>query len=76
MPSIGTCSSDAGGHTYALEAGDYFRDLDGAMDEWLFKAAPYGNQSEPLSYDLTEIRSLPAGWMEKRMKIEIVHCPT
>ena len=46
------------------------------MDEWLFKAAPYGNQSEPLSYDLTEIRSLPAGWMEKRMKIEIVHCPT
>jgi hypothetical protein len=37
---------------------------------------PYGNQSEPLSYDLTEIRSLPAGWMEKRMKIEIVHCPT
>jgi ubiquinone/menaquinone biosynthesis C-methylase UbiE len=31
---------DAGGRTYALEAGDYFRDLDGAIDEWLFKAAP------------------------------------
>jgi hypothetical protein len=31
---------DAGGRTCAIEVGDYFRDLDGAVDEWLFKAAP------------------------------------
>ncbi|RJP35694.1 MAG: class I SAM-dependent methyltransferase [Phycisphaerales bacterium] len=26
--------------TYAIEVGDYFRGLDGRVDEWLFKAAP------------------------------------
>jgi ubiquinone/menaquinone biosynthesis C-methylase UbiE len=31
---------DAGGQTYALEVGDYFRNLDGEVDAWLFKAAP------------------------------------
>lgn len=31
---------DASGRTYALEVGDYFRDRDGEIDEWLFKAAP------------------------------------
>ena len=31
---------DAGGRTYAIEVGDYFRNLDGEVDEWLFKAAP------------------------------------
>ena len=31
---------DAAGVTYALEVGDYFRDLNGEMSEWLFGAAP------------------------------------
>lgn len=31
---------DANGLTYAIEVGDYFRNLDGEIDEWLFKAAP------------------------------------
>jgi ubiquinone/menaquinone biosynthesis C-methylase UbiE len=31
---------DAAGRTYALEVGDYFRNLDGHVTEWLFKAAP------------------------------------
>ncbi len=31
---------DANGRTYALEVGDYFRNLEGEVDEWLFKAAP------------------------------------
>jgi SAM-dependent methyltransferase len=31
---------DAAGLTYAIEVGDYFRNLDGKIDEWLFKAAP------------------------------------
>jgi SAM-dependent methyltransferase len=31
---------DARGVTYALEVGDYFRDLDGAISEWIFGAAP------------------------------------
>jgi ubiquinone/menaquinone biosynthesis C-methylase UbiE len=31
---------DASGRTYAIEVGDYFRNLDGEVDEWLFKAAP------------------------------------
>lgn len=31
---------DSNGKTYAIEVGDYFRDRDGAIDEWLFKAAP------------------------------------
>ena len=31
---------DADGRTYAIEIGDYFRNLDGDVDEWLFKAAP------------------------------------
>jgi ubiquinone/menaquinone biosynthesis C-methylase UbiE len=31
---------DVNGVTYALEVGDYFRNLDGAVAEWLFGAAP------------------------------------
>jgi ubiquinone/menaquinone biosynthesis C-methylase UbiE len=31
---------DAEGRTYAIEVGDYFRNLEGDVTEWLFKAAP------------------------------------
>jgi SAM-dependent methyltransferase len=31
---------DAGGLTYAIEVGDYFRNLEGEVSEWLFSAAP------------------------------------
>jgi ubiquinone/menaquinone biosynthesis C-methylase UbiE len=31
---------DENGRTYAIEVGDYFRTLDGAIAEWLFGAAP------------------------------------
>ena len=31
---------DASGRTYALEVGDYFRNLQGDVTEWLFSAAP------------------------------------
>lgn len=31
---------DANGVTYAIEVGDYFRNLDGEIDEWLFRSAP------------------------------------
>jgi ubiquinone/menaquinone biosynthesis C-methylase UbiE len=31
---------DAGGKTYAIEVGDYFRDLNGHVSEWSFGAAP------------------------------------
>ena len=31
---------DAAGVTYAIEVGDYFRNLDGEVAEWLFGAAP------------------------------------
>jgi ubiquinone/menaquinone biosynthesis C-methylase UbiE len=31
---------DSSGQTYAIEVGEYFRDLDGEVSEWLFSAAP------------------------------------
>jgi len=31
---------DEHGQTYAIEIGDYFRNLDGEVSEWLFSAAP------------------------------------
>jgi ubiquinone/menaquinone biosynthesis C-methylase UbiE len=31
---------DGDGRTYAIEVGDYYRNLDGRIDEWLFTAAP------------------------------------
>ena len=31
---------DAGGTAYALEIGRYFENIDGRIDEWLFRAAP------------------------------------
>lgn len=31
---------DSSGRTYAIEVGDYFRNLNGEVTEWLFKAAP------------------------------------
>jgi ubiquinone/menaquinone biosynthesis C-methylase UbiE len=30
----------ADGRTYAIEVGDYYREMNGEIDEWLFKAAP------------------------------------
>lgn len=34
------------GLTYAIEVGDYFRDLDGEIDEWHFSAVPLHMRSE------------------------------
>lgn len=31
---------DASGRSYAIEVGDYFRNLEGDVDEWLFSAGP------------------------------------
>ena len=31
---------DGRGKTYAIEVGDYFKNLDGQVDEWIFKTAP------------------------------------
>jgi hypothetical protein len=31
---------DAAGRTYAIEVGDYFRNQDGEIHQWLFTAAP------------------------------------
>jgi hypothetical protein len=36
---------DAFGLTYALEVGDYFRNLDGEVDEWLFARGEQGAAS-------------------------------
>lgn len=33
---------DAAGRTYAIEVGDYFRDLNGEVEEWLFGRGPGG----------------------------------
>jgi ubiquinone/menaquinone biosynthesis C-methylase UbiE len=32
---------DAAGRTFAIEVGDYFRNLEGEVTEWLFSAAPH-----------------------------------
>jgi hypothetical protein len=32
---------DAQGKTYAIEVGDYFKSLNGVIDEWIFTATPF-----------------------------------
>jgi len=52
---------DSNGRTYAIEVGDYFRFLDGEIEEWIFGAAPahlkelYGNFKVPVfNFTLTQ----------------------
>jgi ubiquinone/menaquinone biosynthesis C-methylase UbiE len=37
---------DLNGKTYAIEVGDYFRNRNGEIDEWIFNAAPYQLRSQ------------------------------
>lgn len=38
---------NATGKTYAIEVGDYFKEVNGTLDEWLFKAPPALNYNFP-----------------------------
>jgi ubiquinone/menaquinone biosynthesis C-methylase UbiE len=54
---------DAGGRTYALEVGDYFRNLNGEVDEWLFTGAPAEAKRELPKFRVPRFTRTVSQWL-------------
>jgi ubiquinone/menaquinone biosynthesis C-methylase UbiE len=49
--------------TYAIEVGDYFRNLDGEISEWLFSAAPPEAKQELPKFKVPRFTRTLSQWM-------------
>jgi ubiquinone/menaquinone biosynthesis C-methylase UbiE len=54
---------DEQGRTYALEVGDYFRNLEGEMMEWLFGAAPAEIQAKTARFKTPRFTRTISQWL-------------
>lgn len=54
---------NAEGRTYAIEVGDYFRNCDGEIDEWLFKSAPPEAKQELPKFKVPQFRRTVSQWV-------------
>lgn len=65
--------------TYAIEVGDYFRDLNGEIDEWLFKAAPAAEKQNLPKFRIPRFTRTLSFWLnliiETGFQLEYVHEP-
>jgi len=70
---------DAQHSTYAIEVGDYFRNSDGEIDEWLFKAAPAEVKQGMRKFRIPRFRRTLSEWLnllvETGFKLERVEEP-
>ena len=70
---------DARGRTYAIEVGEYFRNLDGEVDEWLFKAAPEEARGGLAKFKVPRFTRTMSQWLnlliDTGFHIERVHEP-
>jgi SAM-dependent methyltransferase len=55
---------DARGLTYAIEVGDYFRNLDGEVDEWLFGAAALHVKQESPKFKTPRFTRTISQWLD------------
>jgi ubiquinone/menaquinone biosynthesis C-methylase UbiE len=49
--------------TYAIEIGEYFRELNGELDEWLFKAAPADEKRGLRKFKIPRFRRTVSHWL-------------
>ena len=65
--------------TYAIEVGDYFRDRNGEIDEWLFKAAPAEEKRHLRKFRIPRFTRTLSFWLntiiESRFQLEYVYEP-
>lgn len=54
---------DSRGLTYALEVGDYFQNLDGRVEQWLFKAAPASAKAGMPAFKTPRFTRTISQWM-------------
>jgi len=54
---------DANHRTYAIEIGDYFRNRDGEIDEWLFSAAPSEAKAGLRKFRIPRFRRTLSYWL-------------
>lgn len=54
---------DAEGRARALEVGDYFRRLDGEVQEWTFSAAPPERRAEVIPFRIPRFTRLLSAWI-------------
>ena len=70
---------DANRKTYAIEVGDYFRDRNGEIDEWLFKAAPAEEKRHLTKFRIPRFTRTMSFWLnsiiESGFLMEYVHEP-
>ena len=53
----------ADGRAYAIEVGDYFRQLDGEMSEWMFNAVPLDLRSRFRRFRIPRFTHTLSGWV-------------
>ncbi|MCD4701303.1 MAG: methyltransferase domain-containing protein [Candidatus Aegiribacteria sp.] len=53
---------DEKGHTYAIEVGDYFRNMNGEVSEWLFGAAPQEAKTDLLKFKIPRFNMTLSQW--------------
>ena len=65
--------------TYAIEVGDYFRDRNGEIDEWLFKAAPAEEKKDLPKFRIPRFTRTLSYWLNmivnSGFQLEYVHEP-
>jgi ubiquinone/menaquinone biosynthesis C-methylase UbiE len=54
---------DAQRRTYAIEVGDYFRRIDGRIEEWLFKSAPHALRAELPKFKVPRFNRTLGEWL-------------
>jgi SAM-dependent methyltransferase len=63
---------DETGRTYAIEVGDYFRNLDGEITEWLFSAAPPQARKGLPKFKTPRFTRTLSQWLNLMVKIGFV----
>lgn len=71
---------DENGLTYALEVGDYFRNLDGDILEWIFSAAPPEEKEKTPNFQIPRFTRTLSQWLNllvaKGFQLEQMEEPT
>jgi len=71
---------DEQGHTYAIEVGNYFHNLQGEISEWIFSAAPNEVTQELPAFQIPRFTRTISQWLnlliEKGFTIERLIEPT
>ncbi len=63
---------DETGYTYAIEVGDYFRSLEGEVEEWLFSAAPAEVRDNLRPFRIPRFTRTLSEWLNRLVEASFV----